>query len=442
MPFFRLLCVATLFGCCQLSFAQQDNSTNWPQFRGPNGNGVVEKLSHPVEWSADKNIAWTADIPGGGWSSPIVIGEKIYLTTAAGPMKPVGFMEGVRNMKSTLPDEPLKFQVICLNLGDGSEVWTKTLDEKMPKHGIHPSNSFATATPVTDGSNLYVYYASIGLVVALNGDGDEMWRQDVGAYPTGNGFGPGSSLAIHEDNVFVQCDNDEKSFLVAFNKTSGKEAWRKERSGRTSWSTPFVWKNANRVELIACGSGFVTSYNPVDGSENWTITNVDSAFSASPAADENRIYFGNSGPRSSGPLLAVGANMSGKQAFQADTEFEGLDWSRMQSGPGMPSPVSIDGKVYITGRGTMSCYNAEDGSEVFPKARVEGLKSAAASFWADSERVFVLDESGQTFVFAVGDEMKVLGVNQIDDLFWSTPSVAGNSLLMRGVSKLYCIREE
>lgn len=439
--FVRYVCLFALLATSQIAVGQEE-ANNWLQFRGPNGNGVVKDLSHPTTWSGDENLAWTVDVPGGGWSSPIVIGEKIYLTTAAGPMKPVGFMEGVRNMRPTKPESPLKFQVICLNLVDGSEIWTKTYDEKIPEHGIHPSNSFATETPVSDGTNLYVSFASIGLVLAIDGDGNEIWRKNVGAYATGNGFGTGSSMAMHEDLVFVQCDNDESSFVVAFNKADGKEAWRKERKGTTSWATPLVWENENRVELITCGAGFVTSYNPADGSEYWTITGIDAAFSASPAADSKRVYFGNSGPMSSGPLLAVGCNMSGEHKFSPDTEFGDLAWSKMQAGPGMPSPVSTEGQLYITGRRTISCYNTEDGTEVFRKSRVDGLQSAAASLWTNGKQLFILDETGQTFVFEVGSELKLLGVNRIDDLFWSTPSVAGESLLMRGVSKLYCIRDK
>lgn len=437
----QLVCCLAIIGTSQLLFGQEE-ANNWLQFRGPNGNGVVDDLSHPAEWDADKNMAWSVDIPGGGWSSPIVVGEKIYLTTAAGPMKPVGFMEGVRNMRPTKPDAPLKFQVICLNLIDGTELWTKTYDEKMPEYGIHPSNSFATETPASDGENLYVYFASIGLVLGLDGDGNELWRKEVGAYETGNGFGTGSSMALHENHVFVQCDNDEKSFVVAFDKTNGNEVWRKERKGTTSWATPLIWKNENRVELITCGSGFVTSYNPEDGNEYWTITGIDAAFSASPAADSKRIYFGNSGPMSSGPLLAVGSNMSGKHEFAPDKKFGDLAWSKMQAGPGMPSPVSTEGQLYVTGRRTISCYNTEDGTDVFKKSRVNGLQSAAASLWTNGKQLFILDETGQTFVFEVGAELKLLGVNKIDDLFWSTPSVAGESLLLRGVSKLYCIREK
>ncbi|MCP4098725.1 MAG: PQQ-binding-like beta-propeller repeat protein, partial [Planctomycetaceae bacterium] len=173
-----------------------------------------------------------------------------------------------------------------------------------------------------------VYFAAIGIVAALDLDGNELWRQDIGSYPTGNGFGSGSSLTLGEGNVFVQCDNDDESFVVAFDAKSGEEKWRKERSGRTSWATPMFWKNDQRSELITCGSGFVTSYDPSSGEELWTMKNIGMSFSASPAADKQRIYFGNSGPRSSGPLVAVASGMTGEQEFDAKAEIENLAWSK------------------------------------------------------------------------------------------------------------------
>ncbi len=422
-------------------FAFQNTSMaqDWPQFRGPDGNGVLEKLEHPQEWSEEKNMAWSVDTPGSGLSSPIVSGDKIFITSAGGAAPPVNFAGGVRNMRPQRPEGSLNFQVTCLSLKDGSKLWEKTIIEKRPEYPIHGSNSFATATPATDGELVFAYFASAGVIAALDMDGNEVWRKEVGSYPTGNGFGPGSSLTFGQGNVFLQSDNDEKSFVVAFDAASGEEKWRKERSGRTSWSTPLLWKNENRTELITCGSGYVTSYDPATGDQLWTMSGISSAFSASPAADADRIYFGNSGPRSSGPLLAVSSSMSGEQAFVPDTELENLAWSKMQAGPGMSSPVSVNGLLYIPSRGILTCYDAEKGEQVF-KNRLE-LGSTAASMWACGDRVFLLDEDGKTLVIETGPEMKILATNEIDDVFWSTPSVAGNSLLLRGNKKIYCVRE-
>ncbi len=144
---------------------------------------------------------------------------------------------------------------------------------------------------------------------------------------------------------------------------------------------------------------------------------------------------------SSGPLLAVGQGVNGKSAFEPDEKIEGLAWSKMQAGPGMSSPVSVEGRLYIPGRGTLSCYSAEDGSLAY-KQRLE-LGSMAASMWAAGNRIFLMDESGKTLVLESGPDFKIVATNQIsDDLFWSTPAVAGKSLLIRGVKKLYCIREQ
>ena len=416
------------------------SAQDWPQFRGPLGNGVVPNLEHPEKWSYDENIAWSCEIPGGGLSSPIVIGEKVFVTTADGANKPVNFAGGVADMRPKKAESPLKFKVICLKLSDGSKVWEKTLATAKPKYGIHVSNSYATESPASDGKHVFAYFAAIGLVAAIDQDGNEIWRNEIGAYPTGNGFGTGSSITVGDQKVFVQCDNDESSFVVAFDSKTGKEAWRKPRDSRTSWATPIFWENNVRNELITCGSGFVCSYDPANGETLWKMDGIGMSFSASPAANADRVFFGNSGPRSSGPLVAVSAGMSGERQFSATAKMEKMPWAKMQSGPGMSSPVVVGDYLYVTGRSLLTCYSASTGEVVY-KNRIQ-LGSTAASLWAAGDRVFILDEKGKTLVVKCGPEFEVLATNQINgDVFWSTPAVAGKSLLIRGAKKLYCIRK-
>ena len=184
----------------------------------------------------------------------------------------------------------------------------------------------------------------------------------------------------------------------------------------------------------------MTSYDPKTGDELWKLNGIGMSFSASPASDKQRIYFGNSGPRSSGPLIAVNSRMSGEHEFDPDSNVENLVWSKMQAGPGMPSPVSVGGYLYIPGRGILTCYSCKDGTVAF-KERLK-LGSMAASLWAAGDRIFLMDENGKTVVLEAGPEMKIVATNEIkDDLFWSTPAVTGKSLLIRGGKKLYCIRE-
>ena len=414
------------------------SANDWPRFRGPDGNGIVEKIEHPISWTEDSNLAWKVSLPGGGLSSPVVIGERIFLTAAVGATLPKSFAQGVANMRPKLPEGPVEFQVLCHDLKTGKKLWSRTLAKQRPEFPVHSSNSYATESPAEDGGKLFVYFSAVGKVFALDLDGKQVWSHEVGRYPTGNGFGPGSSILAHSGKVFVQCDNDRKSFLLALNGTDGSVAWRKERQGRTSWATPLLWQHASGKELVACGSGKVTAYNPEDGAIVWNLSGISSSFSASPASDTSRIYFGNSGPRSSGPLVAVNAGTKGEHALGEGADSGGFAWSKSRSGPGMSSPVSVDGFLYVPGRGMLTCYKAESGEQVY-KNRLP-LKSTAASMWGGKGVVFLMDEKGKAVAIETGPEFKILATNEIDDLFWSTPAVAGSSLLLRGSQTLYCIR--
>ncbi|MEC9093013.1 MAG: PQQ-binding-like beta-propeller repeat protein [Planctomycetota bacterium] len=432
-PFFSIL-LAT-FGTVFTSFTSAED---WPQFRGPKGNGIVDQINHPLEWDSKTNIAWQHSVPGGGLSSPIVIGQRIFVTSAVGADLPFSFAKGVSNMRPKRPAGPVKFHVSCLSLANGEKLWEKTLSEERPKHPIHSSNSFATESPCSDGKKLFVYFAAIGKLYALDFDGKLIWQKDLGSFPTGNGFGTGSSITCGQGRVFVQCDNDRASFVVALDAATGAQKWQSKRSSRTSWATPMLWNNNNRLELITCGSGFVTSYDPNTGETYWKLTGLGSSFSASPAADAERIYFGTSGPLSSGPLVAVGANLSGEMAYDKDTDNNRI-WFKKRSGPGMPSPIASNGCVYIPSRNVLTCYDAKNG-EVHYKQRIP-LKSMAASLWGDKQHFLMMDESGKTLVIRSGPKYELVQTNQIDDLFWSTPAVAGDALVLRGVKNLYCVRK-
>lgn len=431
------------FGFALLLLPLAASAGDWHQFRG----GVAGKLAtieHPAQWDAETNIAWAVPMKGSGWSSPIVVGDKIFLTSAESDStgKPKGMMAGVASMGSYRSAKPVqqRFFVSCLNLSDGSEIWRKKVGETLPRV-IHPSNTYATESPASDGERIFTFFATSGTLVAWDLEGNELWRNELGSYKSGNGFGTGSSLAIAGDRVFVQFDNDEKSFVAAYNAADGEALWRDDRSTKTSWSTPIVWASGDRTELVTCGSGVVTSYDPADGEVLWKLKGIQSSFSASPAVDAGRIFFGNSGPMSAGPLVAVSGGLKGDVQLDGSFKSDQVAWSRTRSGPGMASPVVSQGRIYIPGSGgILNCYDVQTGERIY-RTRVPKMATVAASLWADDERVFILDEKGTTFVIASGPEFKLLGTNNIPDLFWSTPAVAGDALLLRGVEKLYCVRK-
>lgn len=413
----------------------------WPQFRGPNGNGNIGQLEHPLKWSMQHNLAWSQPIPGGGWSSPVVVGGRVFVTTAvdSNNTKPLNHAGGVRNMRGKKASEPFNFKLICIVLKDGSVEWETNIAVERPKFPIHPSNTYATESPVTNGKHVYCYFAAIGIVVAVDMSGKVVWTTDVGAFPGGNGFGTGSSLAYNNGRLFLQCDNDKDSFVLSLDEDTGNELWKRKRSSSTSWSSPLIWKNSKRTDLVVCGSGTVTGYNPITGKTNWRLTNVSTAFTASPASNASHIFLGNSSPRGQGPLIAINSQIQGESRLDISNLTKGVSWGHLQRGPGMASPVVSGGYLYVCSRGFLSCYSTQSGERIY-KSRLPSAKSIAASTWANDKYVFLMDESGKTFVIESGSKFKVIHENQLDDLFWATPAVAKGVLLLRGANKLYCIK--
>lgn len=419
---------------------------DWSQFRGPLGNSALPVLEHPQEWDSAKNVAWKTEIPGGGWSSPVIAGNRVFVTTsvANGKLRPKSFSEGVSSMRrffrnARKPIGKISYEVHCLRLGDGKKIWKKQVIQAQPPHRVHPSNTYATESPVAVGNRVYAYFATIGVVACLDKDGTEIWRRNVGTYATSSGFGTGSSLAYDRGKILLQFDNQQKSFVMAFDAETGKEIWRVDRSGRTCWSSPLVWKNHLRTELVVCGSGNVVGYDLDSGTVLWRLNGVGGSFSASPASDAKRIYFGNSGPGRSGPLVALNAGASGELSLDSPKSDRGIAWVQKKSGPGLASPVSDGQIVYVTGRGILNAYDAATGKRVY-RTRLNGASSVASSPWIAGRQLFVLGEGGRTSVIRTGPEFQLIRTNSVKGLFWSTPSIAGANLILRSGDSVFCIR--
>lgn len=443
-PFYFLV-AATVFAFACLA---KGNAAEWPRFRGADGSGRMRNQAFPSEWSNDKNIAWTAKIPGAGWSSPVSANGKVFVTTAVfdDQPDPKGFRGGVSSMRTYRQDgernrRSTSFELHCLDLATGKELWSRRVVEKTPSFIIHPSNTYATESPATDGDRIFAYFGAAGTVAAYDFTGKRLWKKEIGRFVSGNGFGSGSSLAVDGDKLLVQFDNDgEESFLAALDTKTGDQIWKSTRDSRTSWSTPVVWNNSFQKVIVSCSAGMVTGHDPKTGKPIWRLTRFDGSFSSSPALTPDHIFFGNSGPGSRGPLAAVSAKAKGNETLTLGQGAEWITWTRAGSGPGLASPVAHNGLLYVTGgKGILSCYRTSDG-EMLYKERLPGAASVAASLWIAGDQLFALDENGKTFVIATGPEFKVLCSNQIDGLFWSTPSIVGDSLLLRSADRIHCIR--
>ncbi len=261
-------------------------AAEWPQFRGPGGSAVSTEKGLPAEWGPDKNVAWKAKLPGYGWSCPVVWGNKVFVTTAVSDNQPKpsgGFGPG--GMGGGRPPEAVyKWEVYCLSAADGKVLWKQTAAEKKPAITANPSNGYATETPATDGERVYAYFGMTG-VFCYDLDGNLVWKADLGAYRIMHGTA--SSPVLDGNRLFIQCDNDEKSFLVALAAKTGKELWKADRAQGTGYSTPLVWKNNVRTEVVCLGGSKVQSYDPATGKPLWELGGLSGGARASMVAGDD-----------------------------------------------------------------------------------------------------------------------------------------------------------
>lgn len=426
--------------------AAPENS--WPQFRGPAGDGQLKEVRFPTKWDESTNIAWKVPIPGAGWSQPVVTGDKIFVTTAVSEKseKPKNMSQGTSDTRSMFgntkpPETVYRWEVICLDAKTGQILWEKVAAEQKPGIPIHPSNTYATETPATDGKHVFAYFAPIGKVVSFDLDGNLIWEVNVGVGPIANGMGTGSSPITLDGKLILQSDNEEKSFLLALDGSTGKEDWKVERGKGTSWSSPYVWRNKDREELIVCGASKVESYDPASGKLLWNSTSIKSGFSASPVGNSEMLFVGNSPPLSTSPLLAVKAGATGDITLPKGTKSsEWTPWSRLKSGPGLSSPILVGDLLYIATDSFLNCYDTKSGERLY-RERLPEARHIVACPWVAGDEIFFLDEDGHTFVVKAGPAFQLLGVNKLDDVFWASPAIAGDMVLLRGVDKLYAIRQ-
>jgi outer membrane protein assembly factor BamB len=418
---------------------------DWPQFRGPGSAGVSDETGLPTHWAPTTNIQWKVAIPGVAWSSPIVSGDRVFVTTAVSDADQESPKKGLYfgGDRSRPPDATFRWELLCLDRDEGSIVWRRVAKQAKPTTPIHLKNSYASETPVTDGERVYAWFGAAGLF-AYDLDGEVVWQKDLGAFPTRLGWGTASSPAIDGDRLFVQCDNEERSFLVAFNKKTGEELWRVDRDEKSSWSTPLVWKNERRTELVTSATKRVRSYDPASGKLLWELSGMSVIACPTPVAGRDLLYV------SSGyvldarrPLFAVRPGASGDITL-ADNESSnaGVAWRQKLGGPYNPSPLVYGGLVYVLyDRGFFACFEADSGKPVYDRQRIEpGAGGFTASPWAYDGKIFCLNEDGDTFVIQAGREFKLLGKNSLDEMCMASPAIAHGSLFLRGIQHVYCIR--
>ena len=425
--------------------ANAQAEAEWPQFRGLRAGAVADDPALPDTWSETENVAWTVDIPGLGWSSPVVWGDHVFLTSAisAGEERaPVpGLYDPGEEYGKTRSTAEHSWMVYDIDVETGGIRWARELQQVVPPELKHLKNSFASETPVTDGRRVYVYFGSVGLVAALNMSGETVWRVSLGAFNGGQEFGSAASPALHDGRLYIVNDNTTGSFLAAFDTATGEELWRVDRDESENWSTPFVWENELRTEIVTTGRRRIRSYD-LDGNQLWELGGMTGNVVPTPFARYELLYLSSGYPGAfPRPVYAVRPGASGDISLEdGETSNEHVAWYQDRLGTYSTSAL-VYGDYYYTllDRGFLLCHDARTGEEIYGRQRIAPGHAFTASPWGYNGKVFVLSEDGETYVIEAGPEFKISHTNTLDEMALATPAIVRGSLFLRTQTKLYRI---
>ncbi|MEM6689638.1 MAG: carboxylesterase family protein [Planctomycetota bacterium] len=419
---------------------------DFTRFRGADATGVAEDHANlPDRWSQADNVLWAADVPGQGWGSPIVLGNRVFVTSVVADeenIKPKGGLylgKGVRDPARGIHH----WMVYCFDLTNGRELWRQEAHEGLPVVPRHPKSSYAAETPTTDGERLFVLFGDLGLY-CYSLDGDLLWSNPIEPKKTNLDYGAAASPVVHGDQVFVVYDNKEDSWIASFDTITGKQRWITKRDETMSWATPFVWENKERTEIVVPGQRYNRSYS-LEGEELWrfdgdmSVLVIPSPFAAHGMCYISSGYVGDSHR----PTFAIRPGAKGEIATGDDFEkSEFIEWYQPQASPYNTTQVVYGDYLYtVYDQGFMTCHNAITGEEVYGKRRFSPQGSFTSSPWAYNGKVFCLSENGLTYVIKAGPDFEILRTNDLDELCIATPSVVGGNLLIRTLTKVYCISQ-
>jgi outer membrane protein assembly factor BamB len=435
-------------------------NAHWPQWRGPNGDGVALTAA-PIDWSLTENVKWRAPIAGRGFSTPIVWGDRIFLTTAiptneapeagigadespfgtdrrGGNQRRGGGRRGGGGGRGGAPQAEHSFDVIALDRATGEPVWRKTAKVATPHEGHHDRyGSFASNAPVTDGERLYAFFGSRGLF-CYDMNGELLWEKDFGVQMRIRlGFGEGVGPLLHDDRLILKFDHEGESFMVALDKRTGDEIWRVPRAEGTAWSQPIVAEHDGRKQIIVNATPTARAYDFATGEEIWSLSGFGPNAIPMPVLYRDMVYLmtGFQTPR---PLMAVRLGRTGDL-----TGADAVVWRTDQGTSYTPSPVLHDGKIYfLTDNAMISCLDAATGVAHYQQERLPGSHQFKASPIAAGEHLYLASERGAVLVLKLGPTFEVAAVNEMaGEFFVASPIVAEGELFLRSANAVFCIGE-
>ena len=423
---------------------------SWPQFRGPNASGVLDGGRPPTTWNAAKgtNVKWNTPIPGLAHSSPIVWGDRVFVTSAVSSDPDPYLRVGLYGESPEHPEQLVHdFRVYCLDRLSGKIIWEQTAHSGIPRVKRHIKSTHANSTPATDGQHVVAFFGSEGLY-CYDMDGKLLWKQDLGYLDAGAFDAPeiqwafGSSPIIYDHLVIVQCDVNNQSFIAAFDVRTGKEAWRTLRNEVPTWSTPAVHTADGRTQIIANGYKHIGGYDLATGKELWQMTGGGDIPVPTPVVAGNLVFISNAHGRLA-PIYAIRTSASGDISLKDDQESnEFVAWSSPRRGCYIPTPIVYGDYLYIGGdTGVLTCYRTDTGEQMY-RTRLPGGRSAySASPVAADGKLYFSSEDGDIHVVKAGSEYELLATNPMGEVCLATPAVCDGMILVRTAKHLFGIGE-
>jgi outer membrane protein assembly factor BamB len=423
--------------------AAATGAENWPSFRGAGARGVAESTKLPVNWNTltGENIAWKTEIPGLGHSSPVVWGDRIFLTTAVSTNENVVFERELKGQIDRRQDAAKQeFRLLAIEMTSGKIVWSALASAREPRVLRHPHNSYASPTPATDGKRMVAFFGSEGLF-CYTLDGKLVWKKDLGVINQGAfdvpdyQWGAAASPILWRDTVFVQVDMHQGSYLAAFEASTGQEMWRTPRDSKPSWSTPTVVEGPLRNELVANGVEYVCGYDPKTGRELWRLKGTSMISVPTPFTAHGLVYVFSGYSRNMRRSYAIRPGATG----DITGSKEWIAWMR-EDAPYLSTPVVVGDYLYtLSTRGVLAGIDAKTGEILFEQRMGQGT-AFSASMVAAGGVVYAANEMGEFYIFRGGPKYEEVAKVEMGETVMATPAVSDGTLFVRGERYLYAIR--
>ncbi len=428
--------------------AQKVRTENWPQFRGHNASGIAAGQDLPLNWDVKSgtNILWKRPIPGLGHSSPVVWGDRVFVTTAVGEGKEAYLKVGRYGESPNNPEDFVHhYKVYCLDRETGEIIWEKTAYSGKPKVDRHIKSSHANCTPATDGKHLLVFFGSQGLY-CYDLDGKLLWTKDLGYLDAGAfdkpeiKWGFGSSPIIYEDKVIVLCDVNNQSFITALDLATGKDIWRTLRDETPTWGTPTVHRSEDRKQVIINGYKHIGSYEVDTGKAIWWMHGGGDIPCPTPVVSNGLVFITNAHGRMR-PIYAIKLEAEGDISLARDEKSnQYIPWFYPRRGSYQPTPLVLDDLLYVADNGgILTCYVAETGEEMYRNPIGGDISSYSASPVAADGKLYISDEYGNIHIVKAGPTYEHLAVNKMDEICMASPAISGKTLFIRARRNLYAI---